>query len=71
MSYIGCPCYSCNDRTTGAKRVACHSGCEKFAAWKAKRQKAREKKKKDKLYRSNTMAKFIKQKQMNQKVGRR
>ena len=71
MAYIDCPCYSCNDRTTGAKRVACHPGCEKFAVWKAKQQKAREKKKKDKPYRSDTMAKFIKQKQMNQKAGRR
>ena len=70
MSYIDCPCYSCTDRTTGAKRVACHPGCEKFAVWKAKQQKAIEKKKKDKLYQSAAMAKSIKRKQMNQKAGR-
>lgn len=71
MSYIDCPCCGCTERTTGAKRVACHPGCERFAAWKAKQQKAREKKKKDKLYQSAAMAKSIKRKQMNQKAGRR
>ena len=70
MSYIDCPCCGCAERTTGAKRVACHPGCERFAAWKAKQQKAIEKKKKDKLYQSAAMAKSIKRKQMNQKAGR-
>ncbi len=71
MSYIDCPCCGCTERTIGAKRVAWHPGCERFAAGKAKQQKAREKKKKDKLCRSDTMAKSIMRKQMNQKLGRR
>ena len=71
MSYIDFPCYSCTERTTGAKRVACPPGRKKFATWQAQPQKAREKTKKDKPYRSDTMAKSIKRKQMNQKAGRR
>ena len=47
MSYIDCPCYSYNDRTTGAKRVACHPECERFAAWKAKQHQAERRMKND------------------------
>lgn len=71
MAYIDCPCYSCTDRAIGTKRVACHPDCKRFLDWKTKQQRAREKKRKDKPYRSETMAKSIKRKQMNQKAGRR
>nr|DAD75958.1 MAG TPA: hypothetical protein [Siphoviridae sp. ctX926] len=71
MAYIDCPCYSCTDRAIGTKRVACHPDCKRFLDWKVKQQRAREKKRKDRPYRSETMAKSIKRKQMNQKAGRR
>lgn len=70
MAYIDCPCCGCTERTTGAKRVACHPGCERFATWKTKQQKAMEKQKKDKPYHSETMFKFAKRKMMNRKAGR-
>lgn len=68
MAYIDCPCHDCKDRTTGTKRVACHPGCERFAAWKTKQQKAMEKK--DKPYYSDMRIKFAKRRMMNRKAGR-
>lgn len=46
----------------------CSNCGKRFAVWKAKQQKAREKKKKDKPYRSDTMAKSIK-KETNEPEG--
>lgn len=69
MAYKDCPCHDCKDRATGTKRVACHSNCEEFMAWKTKQQKEIEKRK-DKPYYSDTRMKFAKRKMMNRKAGR-